>query len=333
MSLRGFAASVQCYISKLLYRFDMTETSVHLKTMRYFVAIADSGSFTAASQAVSIAQPALTRQIRDLEDSLGAQLLQRTTRGVRLTPAGVTFYESAQRILAESQRMRQELSRSEIADQSVVVLGTPPTLARVMIPGLFERITEPMISLKTREAFTPTLLDWLDRGVIDMAVLTNPDPRQGLNFRPLVGESFVLASHPSMRVGGVVSVNQLARTPLVMTSLHRGLVERQLLSLGKRLNVVAEIDSVDAIREMVMDGKWATIMPVSVFKDFQKAKKVVLSEISGVQLTRLLVLGSRNETQMNSSQVVVQNFLKSEFARLVRLGVFSLSGVEPSMLN
>mgnify|MGYP000025144310 FL=1 len=131
----------------------------------------------------------------------------------------------------------------------------------------------------------------------------------------------------------MVSVNQLARTPLVMTSLHRGLVERQLLSLGKRLNVVAEIDSVDAIREMVMDGKWATIMPVSVFKDFQSEKKVVLSEISGVQLTRLLVLGSRNETQMNSSQVVVQNFLKSEFARLVRLGVFSLSGVEPSMLN
>ena len=76
---------------------------MNLRTLRYFIAIADAGSLTAAAAAIPLAQPALTRQMRELETEMGVQLLQRMPRGVRLTQAGVTFYESAQRILAESE--------------------------------------------------------------------------------------------------------------------------------------------------------------------------------------------------------------------------------------
>ena len=263
---------------------------MNLRTLRYFIAIADAGSFTAAAQAVSIAQPALTRQIRDLEEEMGARLLQRTPHGVRLTQVGVTFYESAQRILSEASRLRQRLTQTRIDSQATVILGTPPTLARVLMPGLFERFVDANenVTLKTREAFTPALLDWLERGVIDMAILTNPEARRGLSYQPLLGEPFALVSHPAMRVGPVVSVSQLTRLPLLMTSLHRSIVERQMVALGKQLKLQAEMDSVDAIRELVLRGKWTTIMPVSVFKEMQAPGQVVLSEISGVQLNRLL---------------------------------------------
>lgn len=306
---------------------------MNLRALRYFVAIADAGSFTAAAAAVAVAQPALTRQLRELESDLGVQLLLRLPRGVRLTPAGVTLYESAQRMLAEAARVRQLLANRQADSQAAVVLGASPTLARVLLPGLFESCQRGVsgIQLRAREAFTPALLDWLERGMIDMAIVTNPDAGRPLSLFPLLGEPFALVSHPSLRIDPVVSIRQLAAVPLLVTSLHRGLVERQLLPLGGRLNVRAEIDSVDSIRELVLHGPWATVMPISVFKDPSAARSVVISEITGVQLNRLLVLAMRIENRDNSPQLALKEIIEAEFTRLARRGMFSFaSAAEPA---
>ena len=298
---------------------------MNLRSLRYFVAVVDAGSLTAASAAIAIAQPALTRQMRELEHEMGVQLLQRLPRGVRLTQAGVTFYESAQRMLAESARLKQRLARSQDRAQATVALGVPPTLAQLLVPGVFENCVDTLegVVLRTREAFTPALLEWLERGVIDLAVVTNPDPGRALIFQPLLAEPFALVSHASMRIGPVVQANQLTRIPLLMTSLHRGVVERQLVSLGKQIKVEAEIDSVDTIRALVARGRWATIMPVSVFKDSEPPAGFVMSEISGVQLNRQLALATRLEPRPNVALALVQELVTAEFARLTRRGVFS----------
>jgi len=302
---------------------------MNLRTLRYFIAIADAGSLTAAAVAIPIAQSALTRQMRELESEMGVALLQRMPRGVRLTQAGVTFYESAQRILAESVRLRQRLSHGQSPGQSKVTLGASPTLARVLLPGLLEKCfnTLETIELSAREAFTPALMDWLEKGVIDMAIVTNPGTGRALSLQPLLGEPFALVSHVTMRVGPVVSVNQLTRIPLLMTSLHRGIIDRQMLALGKELNVQAEIDSVDSIRELLMRGRWATIMPVSVFKDIDLHPEIIMSEISGVQLNRLLVLATRLESSPNLALTLVRELVEAEFSRLMRQGVFSFGSV------
>jgi LysR family nitrogen assimilation transcriptional regulator len=138
-----------------------------------------------------------------------------------------------------------------------------------------------------------------------------------------LGEPFALVSHTSMRVGPVASVNQLTRIPLLMTSLHRGIVERQMLALGKQLNVQAEIDSVDSIRELLLRGRWATIMPVSVFKDIGMYPEITMSEISGVQLNRMLVLATRIESRPSAALMQVHELVEAEFSRLMRQGVFS----------
>ena len=138
-----------------------------------------------------------------------------------------------------------------------------------------------------------------------------------------LGEPFALVSHAQMRIGPVVSVDQLARIPLLMTSLHRNLVDRQLASLGKSLQVRAEIDSVDSIRELVGRGRWATIMPVSVFRDTAQDMSIVMSEISGVQLNRLLVLATRFDPRPNPSLSLVHELVLAEFSRMERLGIFS----------
>ncbi|MEY3461257.1 MAG: hypothetical protein RLZZ03_910 [Pseudomonadota bacterium] len=301
-----------------------------MRALRYFVAIADAGSLTAAAAAISIAQPALTRQLRELEADLGVQLLQRTPRGVLLTQAGVTLYESAQRMLAEAARVRQQLANRQDTSTATVVLGASPTLARVLLPNLFESCQRSLagVKLRAREAFTPALLDWLERGMVDMAIVTNPEAGRQLTLHPLLGEPLALVSHVSLKLDPVISISQLARIPLLMTSLHRSIVERQLLPVGGQLMVQSEIDSVDSIRELVQQGQWATIMPVSVFKEPRTAKTIQMSEISGVQLNRLLVLATRVERQDNSAQHVVREMIESEFARLSRQGVFSFAGAD-----
>lgn len=301
---------------------------MNLRTLRYFVAIADAGSFTAAATAVSVAQPALTRQLRDLEADLQVQLLQRGARGVRLTQAGATLYESARRMLAEAARVRQQLDGENANAASTVVLGVSPTLTRVLLPGVFERCHQSLsgVHLVVREAFTPQLLEGLERGLFDMAIVSNPEPQRALALQALLGEPFALITPASRRLPAVVSLSALARVPLLMTRLHRGIVERTLAPLGARLNIEAEIDSVDAIRELVVQGRWATLMPVSVFKE-TRARSVRLSEISGVQLTRMLVLATRIDAAQSPAVAVVSDVVRTEATKLAARGVFSFGAV------
>jgi LysR family nitrogen assimilation transcriptional regulator len=114
-----------------------------------------------------------------------------------------------------------------------------------------------------------------------------------------------------------------------MTTLHYELVEKQLFPIGKKLSVTALIDSVDSIRELVLRGKWATIMPVSTFKEIGPSSDVVMSEITGVQLNRLLVLASRKDKNHNQSASLVRDMVEQEFRRLIAEDVFSLSNLHP----
>jgi LysR family nitrogen assimilation transcriptional regulator len=301
---------------------------MNLRTLKYFVAIVDAGSLTAAADAIAIAQPALSRQMHDLERDLGTPLLLRMPRGVRVTKAGAALYESAQRMLAEAQKVRKQIEGPENGVESSVVLGASPTLSRVLVPGVFERCQRSLtgVKLTVREAFTPMLVDWLEKGLIDMAIITGTDACAGRRIatQPLLGEPFALVTQKSKRMRSVVPVGRLPRIPLLMTTLHRSIVERDLIPLGIHLNVHAEIDSVDTIRELVMQGHWSTLMPVSVFKQQDVEHRLMLSEISGVQLNRQLLIASRIERDESTALSVLKDLVQAELVRLTRRGMFSL---------
>jgi LysR family nitrogen assimilation transcriptional regulator len=299
---------------------------MNLRTLKYFVAIVDAGSLTAAAEAISIAQPALSRQMRDLEQELGRPLLLRTARGVRMTQAGAVLYESALRMLAEAQKLRTQLEDPHSGESSVV-LGASPTLSRVLVPGVFERCQRSLtdVRLTVREALTPMLIDWLEKGAIDLAIITGTGAQLGrrIAVQPLLGEPFALVTQRARKMSPVVAATRLARIPLLMTTLHRGIVENDLMPLGIHLNVRSEIDSVDTIRELVMQGHWSTLMPVSVFKVPSIENEIVISEISGVQLNRQLMVATRIERDESRAISVLKDLVQAETARLTRLGRFS----------
>lgn len=303
---------------------------MNLRALKYFVAIADAGSLTAAAEAIAIAQPALSRQMHELERDLGTQLLQRTPRGVMLTKAGATLYASAQRMLAEAQMVRKQLGGAQFAASGAIRLGASPTLARVLIPGVFERCYQTLsgVQLTVREAFTPVLLDWLERGFIDLALVTAVDAAAGRHIatQSLLGEPFVLVRQGARSKDTVIPVTQLPKIPLLMTSLHRSLIEHDLNPLGLRLNVIAEIDSVDCIRELVSNGtgEWSTLMPVSVFKLPYIDKRISFSEVSGVQLNRQLLMATRIEREESAAVSVLKDLIQAQVVRLTSEGMFSL---------
>ncbi|ARP89851.1 hypothetical protein CAL14_05725 [Bordetella genomosp. 9] len=300
---------------------------MNLKALRYFVAIADSGSFTAAAALVRIAQPALSRHMRELEAELGVPLLRRSARGAMLTQEGVTLYESARRILAEAEQVRAQLTARAELGQATITVGASPTLGQVLLPGLFERCDSGLggFRILLREAFTPILSDWLERGMVDAAFLTNADSSRDFDLHHLCTEPFALITAAPRRIAPIVAVSDLPGIPLLMTRFHRSIVERQLDVVGGRLNVHAEVDSVASICELVMRGRWTTLMPVSVFSRQREARAVAVSEVAGVQLNRLLMLGTRRDGKSNAGIALFTELVRAECEDLLAKGVFSFS--------
>ena len=302
---------------------------MNLRTLRYFVAIADAGSLTAAAEALSVAQPALTRQMHELERDLGVELLLRTPRGVHMTKAGAALYQSAQRMLAEAQKIRAALESPGATADLAVTMGASPTLSRVLVPGVFGQFQRSIrgARLTLREAFTPTLIDWVQKGVIDLALITGSSAvaagGRRLALQSVLGEPFALVTPRARQLGPVVAAAQLPRIPLLMTSLHRSIVEPDLAPLGIALNIHSEIDSIDTIRALVLQGPWSTLMPISVFKDLPAGHAIALSEVSGVQLNRQLLIATRIERDEHPSVALLRDLVQAEVLRLTRRGMFS----------
>jgi LysR family nitrogen assimilation transcriptional regulator len=292
------------------------------------VAAADAGSLNAAASAIAVAQPALTRAIHQLEHTLGVKVLQRTPRGVHLTAAGATLYAAAQRMLREAQGVRRALEQHTGLQDTSVTLGAPPTLARVLVPGIFETCQRQIgLRLSVREAFTPVLLEWLAKGLVDVAVITRTDivHRAPVMLQPLLAEPFALVTQKSRRVGPIVRVTDLPKFPLLMTSLHRGLVNGEIATLGIQLNVEAEIDSVDCIRELMLRGHGATLMPISVFKQQHTGSLLTLSEVSGIQLNRQLLIATRVDSEMRPLIASLKDLIIEGAGVLAGEGIFSFS--------
>jgi len=259
---------------------------MNLRTLRYFIAIADAGSLTAAAAAIPIAQPALTRQLRELESEMGVQLLQRMPRGVRLTQAGVTFYESAQRILAESMRLRQRLSHGQHLAQSTVVLGASPTLARVLLPGLLENCFNTLdgIELRTREAFTPALMDWLEKGVIDAAEFVGPFQDRRLGLQKAAKFYYTTGWHEP------ATVSELLINKAAWDKLPKDL-QAIVSNASAACNVISEgwcqKANSDAMEDLKKQGVIARPLPDDVIKALRAETDKVLAEaISKDPLTK-----------------------------------------------
>src|SRR4051812_20750221 len=306
--------------------------SVDLRSIRYFVQIADLGSITRASEHLGIAQPALSRHVRSIEEELGTQLLVRMPRGVRLTGAGLQFLDHCRRIVRELGRARDELRSSSEVPKGRVILGLSPTTGPMLLPGVMERARRqcPQVALKVVEGFSSQLYDSLLTGKVDVAVLTNPAPSRALRLLPLISEPIVVLGKPEPRgARRFYTLPELARTPVVTTEAIRAIVDEQLARYGARLAIQAEVDAVEAIRRLVLRGIGPAIMPLSTFHDDVRAGRIAAFQIADATVHRILMLGLQAERRVPAAVEEVSQVLTAETNHLFDLGLFSLPAAQP----
>lgn len=300
-----------------------------LRGIRYFVQIAELGSMTRAAQHLRVAQPALSRHIRVLEKELGVALMVRLPRGVRLTTAGRQFLDHCQRILRELGRAQDELRSGNATAQGQVILGVSPTTGPMLLPGMVERMRRqcPQISLKVVEGFSNQLYDWLLAGRADVAILTNPSNSRAMKVTALNSEPIVVFARKQAGMARrFITATELARTAVVSTEAIRIIADEQLQRHDARVHVEAEIDSVEAIRRLVLRGTSMALMPVSTFHEDLAARRLVAWPIVDANIHRILTLAQRAERRPSAAIDEVAQIVAAEVRTLADDGIFSLPG-------
>lgn len=253
-----------------------------LKQLEYFVRVAELGSFTRASGVLGIAQPALSRQVRQLEVELRQNLLLRNGRGVTLTEAGKLLLDHGRGILHQVERAREDLGRVQGALAGRVALGLPPSIARLLTVPLTRAFRKrlPAAALSISEGLTISMQEGLLTGRLDLALLYNPPPSPEFESLPLMDDMLLLIGPNTASAGGVaqtpakpgklellgetISLQDVSALPLVIPSRPnalRMLVEAEMGNIGCKPTIALEIDGVAAILDLVADGLGYAVLP------------------------------------------------------------------------
>lgn len=168
--------------------------NITLRQLRYFEALARQGHFGRAAETCAISQPALSVQIKELEETLGTQLFERSARQVRLTSFGEDFALRVRDILRSVDELGDLARASRDGLVGRLRIGVIPTIAPYLLPTLIGKLTRshPQIDVHIRETLTPRLIRELGEGKIDTAIVALPISEPGFTEIPLFSENMVL---------------------------------------------------------------------------------------------------------------------------------------------
>ncbi len=249
---------------------------MEINDLRYFIRALELENISRAAASLGITQPALSRQIRTLEDELGQRLLVRTGRGVRPTEAGRRFASDAARILEDVDGLKAVLRNSMTSPSGAVSLAMPTSISDALLPELFVYLGReyPDIRLKVIEALSTTSADLLRNRSVDLAIQYHRADMGSLHWEKLIDEPLSLVSAPgSAPAPDHVDFSTVERIRLILPSRNSGLrrmLEQEALHRGLKLNVAVEIESVSAMKNLVMAGLGHCILP-----HFSIAREVV----------------------------------------------------------
>jgi LysR family transcriptional regulator, cyn operon transcriptional activator len=243
-----------------------------LRHIRYLTAVVDHGSFTKAAQMLHVSQPALSQQIKELEDRLGAQLLDRSGRQVRPTDRGAVYLRYVRRIQEELDEAARAVRDVEDLSVGSLRLGVTLSVANYLIGPLVQRFRSryPGISLSIRVASQQEEIEpALRNDELDLGIGFGDLPVEDIEAIPLHNERLALIAGagrlPARKA--IVTADELLATPLALldTSFSiRRTVDRYFARMGKRPDIVIEANSITVLTEIVRQTDVATILPANV---------------------------------------------------------------------
>jgi len=299
---------------------------MEFRQLRYFIGVVEAGSLLRASGRLHVAQPALGQQIKALEHGLGAQLFERSSRGMNLTEAGKVFLEHARVVLADADRAREAIRASNAAPSGPVSLGLPTTVGLVATVPILSacRARYPHVRLRVVEGYSGFLREWLQAGRLDLSLLYSDDADPALAKRPLLDDRLALiSSSEGKAVPRKVSLHDLERWPLVLPGPDHGLrriIDDACRPLGITLKVIAEIESLNSVKRAVEAGIARTILPRGSVAEEISLGRLRASDIAGPGIMRRLVCATNVTRPSTIAGTALMNLVSDVLRQMVADG-------------
>jgi len=242
-----------------------------VRQLEYFVQIATLGGFNRASARLYIAQSALSRQIKLLEDELGVALFIRNKRGVELTVAGQLLLDRSTVLLHHFKQVRDDVIAQGGVPRGELLVGLPPSLQSVVAVPLLKEMSEryPLVFMKTWVATSAELKQMVLSGAVDFAVLGSFHKEPTLQTELLFRDDMLLVGPAAdMPKAKSISAAELAGYPLILSSTPhglRGLVEDAAAHAGVALNVVMEVNYLPTLIDLAANGVGHTLLSSSAY--------------------------------------------------------------------
>lgn len=243
---------------------------MELTQLRTLIQVAELGSLSKAADRMRIAQPALSRQVRLLEEELGVRLFERHGRGMVITEAGQDALRHAYRVVAEIQEIKSAVSNKDGALSGQVSIGMPPTVSDVLATPIVSAFQDrhPQATLRIVSAYSGYILDWLHKGDVDVAILFDGRKAQSVKSEPLLEERLHLigSGDAALSPDRPIDLAALKDERMLLPSLNhslRNLVEDCLRGTGISLNISVETDSYSTLKNLVSAGYGMTILPLA----------------------------------------------------------------------
>lgn len=300
------------------------------RRLSYFVRIAELGSLSRAADRLRIAQPALSRQMRLLEEDVGVSLFARHRRGMQLTHAGE---ELRLRVVGPMRQLDQAMEEVRVLAEDFggnIAFGMPPTASYILAGPLALRVAEsaPNVSLRIVEGYAGHLIDWLQRGEIDAALLYGPAADLQLKAEELLLEELMLVGPPDCGLDPATAINfaDLVDLPLILPSHPHGLrivIDQVAQRSRTALKVKFQADSFLLMKELVESGLGYTVLPLSSFSREAAAGRLRYAPLRNPRVTRQLVLGTQPGAGRSRAAERLGVLVRQEIAALVAAGTWN----------
>lgn len=290
-----------------------------LLQLRYLIQVAETGSFTKAATKLNVAQPALSRQIKLLEDELGVTLFRRDGRGVEPTAAGNELVRRSMDIFQHLYDAREAVMAYRDQPEGEVTIGILPAFGAAVMPGLLLRCRDeyPGVTIKAMVGMSSVVQEWLMSGRIDFGVISSlADTGQFIRTSRIATAKLhrVCRAQDAPNDTGPVPLPQALNAPLIIPSRANGIgalihsaAERESITLQPAL----EVDSIEIIKGLVLSGVGATLLPRFTIEKELSSGAVKSREVAEPALEYHVELATLADRPLSKHATIVAETLKA----------------------
>lgn len=291
--------------------------------MEYLLALEERLHFRRAAEACGVSQPTLSAQLRNLEDRLGVQLVERNRTTVIMTPVGTQIAAVGRRMLSDAEEIRQLAEGHGQGIGGLVRVGLAPTIGPYLLPKMVHDLhaAYPSLKLYVREDIPSALPSALERGRHDVLVIPQLRTRMELETQPLFREPLYLAvpsDHPLSKMKQIDRSDLRGQSVLTLESGHQlhEQVERVCIEVGAQLLSDYEGTSLDTLAEMVGMGMGLSFLPgLYVRSNLHQNPAITIVELRGASVFRTIVLVWRKSSARGAEFHILANHFRDTIRR------------------